>query len=68
MYEKHPDPRQKLMGSILGRDPSYIQVLLKSVLVLEKSCRQTNQQMDTGENTSSLAEVISLTVILARTS
>lgn len=40
----YSDPDQKLMGSILGRDPSTIQVSWKSIwwVLLNPACKQTN--------------------------
>ena len=60
-YEKHlMDSYQKLMGSILGQDPSSIQVLLKSVRKIFCSPAHKPTSHQTRQNITSLLDVITI--------
>ena len=57
----YPNPHKNLMKSVLSWDASALQVLLKSVLVFflcDPADNQSNLQTNTGENRTSMVDVI----------
>ena len=54
------DPHQKLMGSILGQDPSSIQVLSKSVQIFCSPAHKATNHQTTGQIITSPMNVVTI--------